>query len=430
MNKELTIKGFWWLPNSENRIAGILTYKPYEVLMLELFGTLETNLNPLEQVCNISRYNFIHGVSSVGEQISLLHCTKLGSEIPLNGIFPINRYKCDFLVIGKHIGDIDEKCYNRAVIKIPQLNSWCRSNNIQFSIDKGKHLFSFDPNNLKSIATVDINENLSIQIQSGVISSFHNADDGTECSLKDYTFVEMKCNKASLFEMYKYNFIYEQFLSLATLNYGQCSNFELYDCNDIDFVYEGHRYRKPIQFIYVQDKTENGAKSDKLNPLFDYEQIKDIYPSLLRNWYAKSEKFSPIRGHLIECIKYKTTFTELDFLIVMQAVEGFYYRFRKDGENLGDLLSKLVDEFSDIDVIRNSNIAVNALKESRHYYSHFMPEGKKKDVLSVGDLLLETFKLRILLICCALNFIGLNNKEINDILNKSNNSIIKNTYQQ
>jgi hypothetical protein len=59
-----------------------------------------------------------------------------------------------------------------------------------------------------------------------------------------------------------------------------------------------------------------------------------------------------------------------------------------------------------------------------------MPEGKKKDVLSVGDLLLETFKLRILLICCALNFIGLNNKEINDILNKSNNSIIKNTYQQ
>jgi hypothetical protein len=422
MNEEITIKGFWWLPESDNRTPGILAYKPYEEMVLELFGTIAANSKQSGQDIDFKQYDLIYGVSSDGKQISLVKSIQITKVLSSNSPFIINKYKSQFLIIGRHIQDIDEKCYKKAIVKIPQLYLWCSPKNIKYSFDNGQHSFSYDPGNLEIINSTDIDENLTIIIKSGVINSLRNADECMEISLKEYTYIEFKCKKAlSLLEIYKYNFIYEQFLSLATLSYVQTNNIVLYDC-DIKCN------TTPIQYIYVQDKEGNKANSNKGSFLFTLEQIKDIYPSLLRNWYAKSEKFSPIRGHLIECIKYKTTFTELDFLIVMQAVEGFYYRFRKDGENLGDLLSKLVDEFSDIDVIRNSNIAVNALKESRHYYSHFMPEGKKKDVLDTTDLFLETNKLRILLICCTLKFMGLSNQNINKILNSSDNSIIKTNY--
>jgi len=292
--------------------------------------------------------------------------------------------------------------------------------------------YSYNPGDLETIVETNINKNLNILIQSGVDNSNRCKDDGMEIALKEYSFIELKCNNVSLQEIYKYIYFYEQFLSLATLSYVQCSNITLYDNNINNFTFEDYKYERPIQFIYVQDKYEDEGKSnsDKFNPLFKYEQIKDIYPQVLRKWYAESDKFSPIRSHLIECIKYKTTFTELDFLIVIQAVEGFYYRFIKDGENLSSVLTNLIDKFSDIDIFQNEKINVQAVVDSRHYYSHFMPEGKKKYVLDTNNLFFETYKLRILLVCCSLNFIGLNNQRINILLNETNNSIIKNRYKK
>jgi len=133
MKEEKTIKGFWWLPNSKTKIPGILTYKPFTELVLELFGDLDVKSNPIEKTNTIQRYDLIHGISSDGQEISLLHCVNIISSITSNSPFTINKYEGRSLIIGKHILDINEKCYNRAVVKIPKLYFWCRSNNINSS---------------------------------------------------------------------------------------------------------------------------------------------------------------------------------------------------------------------------------------------------------------------------------------------------------
>ena len=114
----------------------------------------------------------------------------------------------------------------------------------------------------------------------------------------------------------------------------------------------------------------------------------------------------------------------MDFIIVVQALEGFCSRFRKES-NLTDMINLLIAEFSDIDKLQGDTINIKEVVDSRHYYSHFMDRKKKKNILDGYELYKLTVKLKKLLVCCLLNFVGFDNNEINMILKKSNNRLFE-----
>lgn len=70
---------------------------------------------------------------------------------------------------------------------------------------------------------------------------------------------------------------------------------------------------------------------------------------------------------------------------------------------------------------------LKAARGSRNYYSHILKLEKKekRNALEGRELFNLTKKLRVLLICCVLNFMGMDNDMINLLLNKCNNSIIR-----
>ena len=49
----------------------------------------------------------------------------------------------------------------------------------------------------------------------------------------------------------------------------------------------------------------------------------------------------------------------------------------------------------------------NRIQALKHYYSHFMNKSQKPNTLDGIELYKLTGKLRILLICCVLSFIGM-----------------------
>lgn len=114
----------------------------------------------------------------------------------------------------------------------------------------------------------------------------------------------------------------------------------------------------------------------------------------------------------------------MDFLIVVQAIEGFHIRFRKE-VSLTETMNQLIEEFSDIYKIKQDTINVREVVDSRNYYSHFMDRKKKKHIVDGYDLYILTIKLKRLLVCCLLNFIGFENDEINMILTKSSNPLFR-----
>lgn len=95
---------------------------------------------------------------------------------------------------------------------------------------------------------------------------------------------------------------------------------------------------------------------------------------------------------MINSIKKQELYSSVDFLIVIQAIEGFWWRFRdesyhekksistKNKTSLKTLLNELIAEFKDIELIAIANINVAAVVDSRHYYSHFLPKCNKPNI--------------------------------------------------
>jgi len=232
-------------------------------------------------------------------------------------------------------------------------------------------------------------------------------------------------NDSSIKEYLSDIFLYEQFLSFATLEAVACSKIYLYD-GDLYQELENEKKNIPPSGIdiYIQLSNENDAThTEKYNFLFDYNTIKHQYSQIIQKWSAEKEDIAPIRTHLVESIKHKNIFSSIDFLIVVQALEGFCTRFRKE-DSLSNMLQDIIEEFSCIDKIKNDDIIINEVVNSRHYYYHFMERSKKKHILNGRELYNLTHKLRKLLICCVLHFIGFNYPQINEILNKSNSYLL------
>ena len=161
--------------------------------------------------------------------------------------------------------------------------------------------------------------------------------------------------------------------------------------------------------------------------MFDYDHIKQIYPDVIKKWYTESVDLSPIRDHLIKSVESKVLYDSTDFLIVIQAIEGFWWRFRNDeylknhkkDASLKELITELLAEFNDVKKITSLNIDIKAIVDSRHFYSHFLKKDEKPKKLDGEELYSATQKLRILLICCIMSFIGFSHEDIDSIMNNN-----------
>ena len=89
--------------------------------------------------------------------------------------------------------------------------------------------------------------------------------------------------------------------------------------------------------------------------------------------------------------------------------------------------NQLRDEFLGIDKMTLTDADLKAATGSRHYYSHILKLEKKQDKSALDGIELYTLtkKLRVLLFCCVLNFLGLSNDRINEMLNSCNAPIVR-----
>ncbi len=434
MNEGFEYKGYWWLPdNPDKTVAGMLKYIPNESIKLELIGTFESeeqNIVSFEK-SNDKKIDIILGITSDSKEVTLCSNHSYGS-LNLSCPFPIITFNSRFVVVGKHLENFDQKSFYQGYVKIKELNAWSppsvietfyRFNKSEDAIESVSITFTSpkDP-----IVSTTIDENTKLAITSSVTYQ----GDHYSPKIEQYSYLEiLKTDNASINDFLRNVHMFEQFLSLATLQDVKCSSITLFDKTIYQEYKEGKRHYHPIQLIYVQRVLGNPIDNKSWDYLFDYSAIKDKYEDIILKWFTDHENIAPIKSHLLNSIKSNGVFSSVDFLIVIQAIEGFCSRCRKE-QNLSKMIEDLITEFSDIRLLSRDNIIVEQVVDSRHYYSHFFDKSKKKNIVDGVDLFYLTAKLRRLLICCILNFIGFSNDKINDIFTKSNNKYIKQYYPQ
>lgn len=431
MKEKFLLKGLWSLPNSEVEVAGVLTYDSHECIELELFGCFYPDDDISKILVEAKNENVIHGVTSEGKKITLFNCSQYGSFYSSSS-FPIIKYRCQYLLIGKHIAHSDEKRKCSIVVSIPELSYWCPPKAISAKHSKDKVTISFNAFNEEgnTIINVAVNEGVNISLCKGVGYKFSSYYLSPLIEQETYLRITPQID-ISLEYIVKLINSFESFLSLATLRKIQCSQVLLYDV-----TLRGSN--ENVQLLYIQEKIEDNDKKI-FDFLFDFKDIQTIFPAIITKWYNENEDILPVREHLVESIKKKRYFTSVDFLIVIQAIEGFWWRFRdeeykrKKGisrnntTKLKVILNELISEFSCIDTIKKINIQndISAIVDSRNYYSHFVRKSDKPKSKEGNELFKLTRIVRTLLICCVLYNTGFTYVQINEIFENCTNDRVK-----
>ena len=140
-----------------------------------------------------------------------------------------------------------------------------------------------------------------------------------------------------------------------------------------------------------------------------------------------NSKSRPIISHLIDSITVHRVFTENDFLIVIQALDGYNKRFLRFGGHFNTILNKMFKKFEDLTIFKSIDFNGDSIAATRNYFSHMSDDSSIKDnIIRDGKGLYDmTHTIRKLLICYLMELVGFSIDDIERITKTSTNHYIK-----
>lgn len=417
MKKNKEFKGLWYLPsNPENKIGGTLIIKS-EKIVLELFGCYHTESESIKRILEnkVSTVETIYGDINDNKKITLFNCRESLNINSLNSVH-LSTYECLYTLEGLHLNSTEDKFFDKISLYSPIFSQWK-----QPAIIEKSFYFGELNNKVKKVEVstdqdsywkknFDITEGYQLTLSGE--SQFNGNFENTEFNFSQTTVLSIVCKENKSFSvLLEKVFLTCKFITLATQTPILITELFLYNQQNIP------QNSDPIKLYFISKK-KSTQKVDSTNFLFTYDDISDIFPEVILKWFKESDRLAPIRNHLIASIQQKGYFSSLDFLTIIQSLEGYHQRFIGTDKILKERINDLINNFNAVHLIRNSNIKVDRVVKTRNYYSHFYD--RKGNELLGQELLEETNKLRVLLTCCVLSLIGFDNSKINEILNKKN----------
>lgn len=417
-------KGYWWLPSMpEDQVAGTLTIETDGDLRLELYGGfgLDKDGVSFERETDKVIYGRCYATNGHMKDISLFECH---SAINLNfsSSFPITRYSCQYALLGFHTLSMKDAAFFEAHVSFDELAYWCPPKNVTTWFKDSLVTVAFDfSEGSETMAEMALDDGLTLRLNQG---GFYQPD-YPRILIEQSTYLEVSKEGLSGVDVLGEARRFERFLSLAMLIPVEHGAITLRSQECFQTMENGKTYYHPIELVTHLYKGESAKKVKQFDMLFKYEDVADGLGEMYKRFW-KNQNIAQIWSNLIDSLEKKRVFTSNEFLVVIQALDGFAIRFRKEQGFLAQLTA-LRDEFKDIKRQKITDDDLEAAKGSRDYYSHILKLEKKekRNALEGAKLFDLTRKLRVLLICCVLNFLGMDNAKINELMNKCNNSILR-----
>ena len=425
--EERLYKGYWWLPSKpEDEVPGVLTIKQDGTIVLELLGAfgLETEGISFDRKDEEVIYGRCYDSINHMKDISLMSC-RSATTINFSSTFPLTRFTCRYAFIGIHAESINAPVFFEADVFIDELAHWCPPDNVQVVYRDESITLSLDTErgDKSTICTTELVDGIKVSLA----KTLSYLPDYPKVSIEQDTCLEIKKEGISASQIITIVSRFEQFLSLATLHSSvEHSKMVLRSRERCQEIGKGENYYHPIELISYRYYSNNAIKPGRQDYLFFYKDIEGDFEKMW-NLFFPNKQISQIWTNLTNSFERKRVYSSNDFLTVVQALDGYSIRFR-DSSSFLQQLKALRNEFSSISKVNLSDEDLMAAKDSRHYYSHILKleDKEKRQALDGSNLFYLTRKLRVLLICCALNFLGLDNAKINQLLDKCNNSLIPN----
>jgi hypothetical protein len=431
MNNIKIFKGYWFIPSRpEYKVAGILEVEGYKTFSLDLIGGFKNDLKDLLDSSNFEDVIFgsVYNEEAHLREVTLFECNSSFSS-NFSAEYPLTNYKCQYFIDGMHLESKDTKAFYKMCSHLTNLYNWKPAGIIRQSFIYPKEDVTCELGKIELDIKTKDNWEIPVEIENGLSVilygsvSYKPEPNYKNIKIGQNTLLRFEADKnLSITDFLRKLELYRQFVSLGTLTNISYEKIYLYDRQNFQKLSKGGKAENPIYLYFCfWEHEEEGTKFNRQNVIFLYSDIEAEYLNIIKKWYSSGGEFVPIRDHLIDSISSNKTFTKKDFLILIQALEGYHRRFIKEKGHLEQRLEFLVNnKFKDIlKINRITNEDIDIIKDSRHYFSHFQKD--KKKAVDGAELYNLSAKLRNLLICCVLSLVGFTNEKINELLNKNQN---------
>jgi hypothetical protein len=384
----------------EKKYMGTLFYNESEDSFLELYHVPSDFHGK-----HYSFYSVIWGMDANGYVFTLFNASSKRFD---GQDFTTIKYKVQFILLGKHVLSLDENAFYKCTVEFPYLRNWAFHNNLTYQEDKG----------VKHISYADISKGdylVDVQIEPGIkwlLMDAYNIDRGAfDLSINQYTLFEIESyNTVSIRTFTKQIIEFFQFLSIALYCKQRPSSIKFYD------------NERPYPYVLLFQK--GNSKDPNYNSLIKFNNLKEKLPEMFSKWHNNYDNLSPICNYLVDSLHRESAFDVPDFLIIAQALDGYFKRFvnKKDGKDhqkYEDQMNILLNQFENVIILKKCNIDAKVLTDTRNKYSHLLPDEEKPLAVTGIELYWLTEKCKILLTCCILDLLGLTNEEINLCLQDS-----------
>lgn len=360
---------------------------------------------PLSSESIETNINVIYGDDIYRQKFSLFHAKLLDSSNFNKYVFSIEY----FIItdVFNHIKSDSDELFHICKIDYPYLREWAFKNIFTHTINTNS--FSWDINKGLHIV-VEIEDGINLIISS---KEQHKTED-YKFWVEQTTEVTIVAKQPQSIDKF-INLIskFSQFVSIATFS-KHVPNIILLKRSIEQAPWINER------LFFRTEETRKPA-----GYIINFNELENKIPTIIRKWYDNYEQLAPIAKYLIQSTtEQKEKFDAPDFLIIAQAIDGYFKRFsnKKDGKNTQkykDQITKLLSNFKDIELLQKCNIDAEVMAHTRNKYSHLIPDNETKNIeraVSGEELYHLTRKGIVLLTCCILNCLGLTNEEINTSL--------------
>lgn len=399
-----TWNGEWWLPNNvalnvPNSVGRLIYYEDKNPeLKITVMSTANAFLWPNK------KYPVIYGTDAQGHEFSLFNAVLRPQKDSSKYVFSL-----DYILIGAQIPTLNDTLFfTKAIVKFPHLRDLFVFRRVEQIDEDNATIYKINNQPKISQYPIKIDNNTTwifvSDIETSIVSE-HFADIHIH---QDTSFVVESTEIQSAYFFIHQIYEFSQFLSVALFSNQQPSEIVLVDENGTLRAKLLYKPKPSAEWHlrFIGDSLQNSRISE-----------------LLKHWHTRYNEIAPISSYLIKSTDYQTEFDAPDFLIVAQALDGYWKRFfnkqrtpqEKDIRKYEDEIKNLLSYFKEVCIVQNLGLDANVATQTRNKYSHWSPEGEKGTEQAVSDskqLRILTLRMKILLLCCLLDYMGLSPKEI------------------
>lgn len=398
-----TWNGEWWLPNNfapnVPNSVGRLIY--YEDRNPELEITVISTANAF--IWPDKKYPVIYGTDAQGNEFSLFNADLQPQKDSSKYVFGI-----DYILIGAQIPTMDDTLFfKKAIVTFPHLHDLYVFRRVEEIIDNGTTIYKVDNQPKVSEYPIKIDDK-TIWTFVGSVETSSKGEHSSDIHIHQDTNLVIEYEDITSINHLKFLISeFSQFLSVALFSNQQPSKIILADESGTTAATLLYKPKASAEW--------------HLRMIGNSLSIKRM-SELLKQWHANYNDIAPISSYLIRSTEYQTEFEAPDFLIIAQALDGYWKRFfhkirtqEKRVPSYDEKLQQMMVFFNGVTIIKYSRLNTMVAAQTRNKYSHMCPNGEKGTEQAVSDpkqLRLLTLRMKILLLCCVLDYMGMTIQEI------------------